>query len=760
MIARRTLLFSVLTWLLNASALAQDPQQGDPATTPEDDVLDPEALLPEEDWLVLPELEVTYKDDDVFRQGGSMQQIDEASLEKFEFDDPNAIVQQAPGLYTRQEDGFGLRPNIGIRGTSSDRSKKITLMEDDVLFGPAPYAAPAAYYFPLVTRMVGVDVFKGPSAVLYGPNTIGGALNFRSRPIPDKFSGELDVSLGSFWTRRLHGHVGAKNDWGGILFEGVDLASQGFKELPGGADTGFHRNEFLLKTAVNTDPEKEVFHKLELRLGYSRERSNETYTGLADVDFEQNPVRRYPSTARDQMSWWRTQVQLRHLLSMGDQLEVRTVFYRHDFDRTWTRLNGFRDGPSISDVLQNPTGRREVYYRVLTGEQDSASVLDPSQDGQDLLVIDNARAFVSQGLQSTLRASFDTAPLAHHLEVGARVHHDRIDRNHVERGYRMDRARLVRDGRAAEAVTLNTGNAQSLALYAAYGIEFAKLTITPGIRMEWIRTTLSDALTQGVYDNSDVVFIPGLGIQYQVVPELEVFAGVHRGFSPVAPGQPDEVEPERSTNYELGGRLQANEGATMVELTGFFNDYSNLTGNCTFSTGCSVTDIDRQFNGGEVDIFGLELAGVHAFELDEGLRLPVRGSYSFTHARFRSDFSSDNPTFGDVENGDEVPYVPEHQFRAQVGVEHTIGSANIAANYVGSMREQAGQGDPEPGELPSTDAYFTLDALATYHLANPLDLYLRFENITDASPIVARRPFGARPLKPFTVMIGARLAIR
>src|SRR5690606_26306123 len=132
---------------------------------------------------------------EVSRVAGSAHRIDEEQLERFEDDNVHRVLMRVPGVYVRGEDGYGLRPNIGLRGASSDRSKKITLMEDGVLLAPAPYSAPAAYYFPLTTRMVGVEVFKGPSAIRYGPNTIGGAINMLSRRIPHghKIGGDLAV---------------------------------------------------------------------------------------------------------------------------------------------------------------------------------------------------------------------------------------------------------------------------------------------------------------------------------------------------------------------------------------------------------------------------------------------------------------------------------------------------------------------------------------------------------------------------------------
>jgi len=736
-------------------APSEEPSGGqEPKARPDD-----ERPMPE-----LREVTVRYTAEDMFRMGGSAQALDEKKLQTLQYDDPNAVLLQVPGVYIRQEDGFGLRPNIGLRGTNPNRSSKVTLMEDGVLFGPAPYSAPAAYYFPMMARISGVEVFKGPAAILYGPQTVAGAINYLSRPVPEEPQGQVDLSYGRFQTFRGHLHYGRKNDWGGFIVEGVHLGTQGFKEVDGQfgpGNTGFQRSELMFKAFVNNDLASHAFNRLTLKFVGARETSNETYLGLTDADFAGNPDRRYASSQLDNMQWWRAAVDLTHNLAVGEHILLETTAYRHDIDRTWERLNQFRDGTQFLDVLTRPTTPPlDSYYQVLTGQQDSPSA-SGGTGAQDLMVISNRRRYVVMGIQTRLRADFDTGKVHHEIESGLRYHYDSVDRFQPEQGYSMQNTQLVWDGLTYSdnpdlLIDDNKGQAQALAGYLMYGIEVAGLVVKPGFRVEYIRTFFEDEKNAPelgtIREDPQLVFLPGIGLQYTILEGFAALAGVHRGFSAVTPGNRTLADPELSINYEAGFRYVTKDSAGFGEVIGFFNDYSNITSECTLSAGCNPDLVNQQFNNGRAFIGGVEVLGGYTVPLPRALMMPVRVSYTFTNATYRSTFQSSDPTLGDVEKGDPIPYVPAHVLNAQLGFERSFWAVYLVGNYFGKM----GEGVVGLQPLPDTDAYFVMDVVGRVRF-DPVEAYIRLQNITNTRAIVARRPFGARPTAPLSVQVGLQV---
>ena len=174
------------------------------------------------------------------RIAGSAHYIGEEKLQQFSYSDIQRIAREVPGVAIQIEDGYGLRPNIGIRGVATERSGRITLLEDNVLIAPAPYSAPSAYYFPTVGRLSAIEVVKGPAAITQGPYTIGGALNMVSTPIPTQLSGNVVTEAGQDSTYRVHANYGGRTDSGfGFLLETHQWQSDGFQTIDRSSnDTG------------------------------------------------------------------------------------------------------------------------------------------------------------------------------------------------------------------------------------------------------------------------------------------------------------------------------------------------------------------------------------------------------------------------------------------------------------------------------------------------------------------------------------------
>lgn len=695
-------------------------------------------------------VEVVVVGSSASRVPGSTQVISKRQLQRFHYDDPQALLLQAPGVYVRQEDGVGLRPNIGIRGANADRSKKVTLMEDGVLFGPAPYSAPAAYYFPLMARMTQVRVVKGPSAIGYGPQTVGGAIDFITRPIPSEVTGALDIAGGEYGYAKAHGYFGTSTERMGFLVEGVHLQNSGFKELPSGADTGSARNDWMVKASFEPDTGLDYRNRFLLKLSYADEVSNETYLGLSDADFEQNPYARYPASNLDQMKNHRAAIVLSHQFDLeASGINIKTDAYRHEYARIWRKVNRLR-GAAIPGVLEDPEDPTNAeYYAVLSGAADGATAADT------IMVGPNDRKFVSQGIQSLFRMKPQTGPLAHSIEAGLRVHNDSIDRRHSETGFVMSAGQLVPEGSPESVTTAETAETNALALHALDALGWNELTLTPGARIEMIWSSLDDRLNGEQADGFTWALMPGVGAYWSILPELGLLGGVYRGFSPPPPASDDAISAEFSVNYELGARYASKQAR--AEVIGFFNDYSNLTDVCTLSSGCLSDNLDRQFDAGKARIYGVEVYAADETELGFGeLRLPYTAIYTFTRSRFGNDFASQDPIFGAVQVGDELPYVPRHQARASVGVENERAGFVASVTYASQAREAAGS---EPlDEVLATDEQLWIDVGARTRLTRSIEVYADARNLTDSVAIVSRRPYGARPNPPRWVQVGARLS--
>jgi Fe(3+) dicitrate transport protein len=349
---------------------------------------------------------------------GSAHYIDSEELDTFEHADVLRVLRQIPGVYIQEEDGLGLRPNIGIRGSGSNRSSRITLMEDGVLAAPAPYAASSAYYFPTMRRMNAVEVLKGPAAISEGPRTTGGALNLVSTPIPEGTAGRASVLFGQDDTVDTHAWLGASSDNAGWLVETVQQDSSGFKTLPSGADTGTRLEDYLVKLRVNADPGADWYQSLELKLGRTEQDGNETYLGLTDEDFEQTPFARYPASQRDNIVTEHDLQQLTYRLEpAGAGWQLDATLYNNEFARNWFKL-GSVNGVGISSLLDSPDAFADemAWVRGANSPDDAFNLRN------------NNREHHSRGVQGNPYFDADTGDCRHQFRFGMRYHRDQEDR--------------------------------------------------------------------------------------------------------------------------------------------------------------------------------------------------------------------------------------------------------------------------------------------------------------------------------------------
>ncbi len=697
-----------------------------------------------ESWLA--PVEIFGTQSEIIEYPSEPQRISSKKLETLQATDIARALKQVSGTYVREEDGQGLRPNIGLRGTNPDRSKKVSLLQDGILIGPAPYSAPAAYYTPSLVLTDSLEVFRGFSALPYGPNSVGGAVNYLTQPLIDKKGAQVKATAGSFGAKLFKASVTQKFDQHHLLLQAARVETNGFKKIDRGGDTGYEQNYLFLKWGYFLPHPKDLTHEIRLHLAYEDENSHETYLGLSESDFKDSFKRRYNASQLDLMKWNHQTFQIHHQYQLSSTSSLQSAIYHHTFSRTWYRLDRFNDNSvNLRSILNDPTSFSN-YYDILKGTQDSTIL---GANGE-LVMASNDRTYFSQGLQTQWSSVLSHGKVNHEIEASLRLHADEIKRDHAADRFEMLSQQMVRSSAPRTIEDLNEEKATAWTAVMLDHIRFDDWTLTPAFRYENVQFRFKDELAQTKNSRDDDIFIPGISLMKKLNPESSLRASVNAAATLAGLSSLGDERREEATLYEVEWNHVNSSAQVEGQATFFLNDYRNLTGTCSASSGCSNALLDTQFNGGKAQIYGTELKAGKNFQVRK-FDIPITWNLTYLNSSFESEFDSTSPEWGIglVKKGDPLPYVPKVLSSVSVGLRSGQLYQELAFFYQSSVYDQTVELNRK-----KIDAYGIVDWSAQYSYSQNGQILAKIDNLLAREYVVAARPFGYRPGKPQSFQIG------
>ena len=694
---------------------------------------------------------------------GSFNVIDQKQLEERRPVSIKEALSTTPGVNIVGEDSMGLNLNIGIRGMNPRRSARTLLMEDGVPIYFAPYGDPSAHYSTPLDRVDRIEVVKGSGQILYGPQTMGGMINFVTKPVPrNGFEGRVTGMVGSDDYRSAYLNAGTGNERGGIMIDAVRKSGDGIRD-----HHKFDIEEYTLKGEVDlTDSQT-----LTAKASTFREGSNisETGLGLTEWNLDKNQA---VTGMNDTFHQKREAFSLKHAWKINDQAKLTTQAYYQDVFRasfrqvhnTYERNDGYGEIRGADDVCVGGTSGREPTSSLLNG-----SVRAGQCGGRH-----RPRSMTFYGIEPRLDLQHNMFGIQSDLVVGMRLHWEDIVREQLGvdgAPYNLsDTRRLL--GNSASLREKIDHQVQAQSYYAQNTFYVKDWSFTPGLRVE--RYTVdkqiyaadgemvgSDGtLTAGPggdfnysvgpglkYSTTDTRVLPGFGVAWNGITNTTVFAGVHRGFSPARPDrdlgassgiiQRNNTKAELSTNYELGARSNYYKGISL-ESTLFHTAIDDqIVG--------SVNGTYR--NAGKASMTGLELGGRANFGTiyDTPHNIYLTGSWTnLFEAKYKTSgftrWEDLTDEFGTFNSGDRLPYAPRNMGSLNVGYSHPIGvNFQVGADYMGEQLPTPNSYNAITGHSGIIPSYTLVNASASYKpVGYKTTFFVSGHNLNDKEYLASR----------------------
>lgn len=646
----------------------------------------------------LPRIDVVGEDEQaVAKQPGSVAIIEKEELELMQPLSTQDALKSVPGVVVREEEGYGFIPNIGMRGLDPNRSQKLLVLEDGVPVAPGLFLANESYYSPRIERMESIEVLKGAAGLRYGPTTIGGVINYKTKDPEDGV--KVTAKAGSHGYHLLGLDAGGSSPSGEAVGGISVVTAQG----DGFRNNAFDMNDVVLKGGMALGSNQWVSAKFT----YYDNEINTSYVGLRPNEYRNDPTKN--PAPNDYFLTDRYSFDINHELQINEDMKLNTLLY-------WSHLN--RD-----------YWRRDIASRSADGTTFVAC------GGASYCMSGRNREFEMMGIDSRLFINHQAFGIGNEAEIGIRLHSDHLSNQTV-------RSKTDENARSGTLTGDDTQKARGIAFYGQNRFIITdKLAITPGLRIESYEQERKNELNGDSGESNNVEVMPGLGLTWQLIPQAQLFAGAYKGFSPAmvataisADGTDQELDAERSTNFEIGVRGALSRMS--YEATAFYMDFENqiVPQSESGGVGATVTNAGKTLHQG--------LEGAVDYALGGGWSVGANATWVQT-----AKYNSTKIVGGIDRNGNRLPYAPELIANLSLnykvgGLKTSLSAYHVSSQFVDPENTKVESADGRRGEIP---AYTTMDLSAHYAVNKQLNVFGTVRNLLDKKYIASRNPDGIFP---------------
>ena len=640
--------------------------------------------------VVLPTIQVIgSQEDSISKIPGAAVIVSQEQIQQFTPNSTEEILKRVSGVYVKPEEESAIVANIGMRGISSADYKTL-ILEDGVPVAAGLFVGNGRYYNPRIQRMDSIEVLKGSSALRYGPMNIGGVVNYRTKQPKD--GALVDLSIGSWDTYKTTVELGGSSptkdsNVGAIL---------SWAKSDGFMDKGYEMKDAVIKAGTAIGDNQWVG----VKFTHYENDANISYRGQFLGEYH---AKKQNNPAPD--DWFLTErnsFDINHRWDINPDTELQTLLYWSEMNRDYWRYG-------VNATASQAAGRW-IYTDNVSG---------------------NNRAFERIGAETRLIAKNTIFNIPGEAEIGLRLMNEKMDDVTIN----AKRA-TPRSGTTAKDTK---DSAKSVALYAQNRFDISdQLSVTPGVRVERYEQQRDDKQKNETVKTSNTEVMPGLGVTYQFIPAVQLYASVYKAFSPALNGdslsgmKDQKLDAETAVSWELG--LRGQQDAVRYELTAFRMDFDNQIIPANSNSDFQST------NGGKTYNQGLE--GAVSLEFENGFDVFANLTW-IANAEFKGDRYNKNGSLKS-KDGDRVPYTPEWVANLGVGYTYAGLRSQLSANYTGSQFTDELNTKPIVENTSGfftgkIDAYTTVDLTTRYTLNDQVEFYGAVKNLEDKRYIASLR---------------------